>query len=154
MNHAEQEFRRFGNLLARARREALGIIADDKANTKYRLSLVGERLLKVFPEIDACTTREQRLMLINANPVDATDVAPGKDSMLHLIWAQSLESSAMRRTDHWNGMDRAPLYWAVGFVMIEVMCTDEAKGGVDQAFRDAFGRSFDDLVGEDDDGGN
>ncbi len=152
MNHAEQEFRRFGNLIARSRRDALRVLAGDKANTRYRLCLIGERLLAQFPAIDATTTREQRLMLIGANLADARDVQPGKDSMMHLVWAESLEWSAMRRGDQCNDMHRAPLYWSVGFVMIDVMCSPEAEAGVDHAFREAFGRSFEDLAGEGDDG--
>ncbi|MFM0136839.1 hypothetical protein [Caballeronia grimmiae] len=152
MNHAEQEFRSFGNLIARSRRDALRIIADDNPNTEHRLSLIGERLMANFDAIDACTTREQRLMLIGANPADARDVRPGKDSMIHLVWANSLEWSAMRRGDQWNDMHRAPLYWCVGFVMIEVLCSPEAKADVDYAFRQAFGATFEDLArGHDDD---
>ncbi|SAL16953.1 hypothetical protein AWB71_00681 [Caballeronia peredens] len=150
MNLAEQEFRRFGNLIARSRRDALRIIADDRTNRRHRLSLIGERLLGKFSEIDACTTREQRLMLIGANPADARDVRPGKDSMLHLVWAESLEWSAMRRRDDGNDMPCAPLYWCVGFVMIEEMCSPEAATGVDQVFRRAFGCSFDEWAGGDD----
>lgn len=152
MNHAEQEFRAFGNLIARCRRDALRILADDKTNRRGRLSLIGERLIAKFDAIDASTTREQRLMLIGANLADARDVLPGKDSMMHLVWAQSLEWSAMRRDDQRNDMHRAPLYWSVGFVMIDVMCSPEAEAGVDHAFREAFGRSFEDLAGGGEDG--
>jgi hypothetical protein len=151
MNMADRGFRRFGNLIARSRRDALRILGDDKSNRRGRLSLIGERLIAKFDAIDACTTREQRLMLIGANVADARHVAPGKDSMMHLVWAESLEWSAMRRRDHGNDMPRCPLYWCVGFVMIDVMCSPEAKFGVDHAFRQAFGRSFEDLAGDNDD---
>lgn len=52
---------RFGNLIARCRREARRIIAGGGPNMRYRLGLVGERLIAAFDEIDACTTLEQRL---------------------------------------------------------------------------------------------
>jgi hypothetical protein len=146
VNHAETEFRAFGNLIARCRRDALCIISDGAPNMQYRLGLIGERLMSAFNAIDASTTREQRLMLIGANPVDAPNVAPGKESMLHLIWAYSLEWSAMRRGDEWIATNRAPLYWAVGFVMFDHMKTDEARPSVDEAFRLTFGVSFDDLA--------
>ncbi|PMS17844.1 hypothetical protein C0Z18_18530 [Trinickia dabaoshanensis] len=112
----------------------------------YRLGLVGERLIAAFTEIDACTTLEQRLMLIGANPADAREVEAGRDSMLYLLWAHSLESSAMRRGDESNDFDRAPLYWAVSFVMLDVITTDEAKPGVDAAMRRAFGVTFEELA--------
>lgn len=140
---------RFGNLIARCRREARQIIADDGAHTHYRLSLIGERLIAGFAEIDAGTTLEQRLMLIGANAADARDVKRGRDSMLYLLWAHSLEWSAMRRGDEWNALERAPLYWAVCFVMLDTMKTDEAQPGVDAAFRHAFGVTFDELAGRD-----
>jgi hypothetical protein len=104
---------RFGNLIARCRRDARRIIADGGSNRLYRLGLVGERLMAAFKEIDVNTTRAQRLMLIGANPIDARGVEPGKDSMLHLLWAESLEWSAMRRGEESNDFECAPLYWAV-----------------------------------------
>ncbi|WP_322040816.1 hypothetical protein [Burkholderia diffusa] len=133
---------RFGNLMARCRREARRIIAGGGPNMRYRLGLVGERLMCAFDEIDARTTLEQRLMLIGANPADARDVEPGRDSMLYLLWGHNLEWSAMRRGDEYNEFDRAPLYWAVGFVMLDAMATDEARPGVDAAIREAFGGTF------------
>ena len=146
MNHAETELCAFGNLIARCRRDALRIVADRSPNMQYRLGLVGERLMASFGSIDASTTREQRLMLIGANQADAHDVQFGKDSMLHLIWADSLEWSAMRRGDEWNDLHRAPLYWSVAFVMLDHMRTDEAQPALDQAFRETFGRLFEDLA--------
>jgi hypothetical protein len=140
------DLRPFGNLIARCRRDALRIIADDKPNTKYRLGLIGECLVAAFNEIDASTTLEQRLMLLGANPADARDVKPGHDSMMHLLWAHSLEWSAMRRGDEWNSFEHAPLYWAVSYVMLDLMKTDEAKPSVDAAFRAAFGGTFDELA--------
>ncbi len=138
---------RFGNLIARCRREARRIIADDAPHTHYRLGLIGDRLIAAFAEIDAGTTLQQRLMLIGANAADARDVEPGHDSMLHLLWQHSLEWSAMRRGDEWNAMERAPLYWAVGYVMLDLMRTDEATPSVDAAMRHAFGTTFDELAG-------
>lgn len=137
---------RFGNLIARSRRDARRIIAERGPNMRYRLGLVGERLIAAFTEIDACTTPQQRLMLIGANLADAWDVEPGRDSMLYLLWAHSLESSAMRRGDDRIEFDRAPLYWAVSFVMLDTMATDEAKPGVDAAMRRAFGGTFEELA--------
>jgi len=137
---------RFGNLIARSRRDASRIIAEGGPNMFYRLGLVGERLMAAFTEIDACTTPQQRLMLIGANPADARDVEPGRDSMLYLLWGHSLEWSAMRRNDERNEFDRAPLYWAVSFVMLDLMATDEAKPGVDAAMRRAFGVTFEELA--------
>lgn len=113
---------------------------------RYRLTLVGERLIGAFDEIDARTTLEQRLMLIGANSADARDVEPGRDSMLHLLWGYSLEWSAMRRGDERNAFDCAPLYWAVSFVMLDWMATDEAKPGVDAAMREAFGGTFEEWA--------
>ena len=136
----------FGNLIARSRRDARRIIAEDGPNMFYRLGLVGERLIAAFPELDVGTTLEQRLMLIGANPADARDVEPGRDSMLYVLWAHSLESSAMRRGDERIEFDRAPLYWAVSFVMLDAMATDEAKPGVDAAMRRAFGGTFEELA--------
>ncbi|MFM2422465.1 MAG: hypothetical protein RL291_995 [Pseudomonadota bacterium] len=137
----------FGNLIARCRRDARRIIAGKAApNMRYRLGLIGERLVAAFPVIDDNTTLDQRLMLIGANPADARHLTSDHDSMLHLIWVESLEWSAMRRADEWNGLDRAPLYWAVSYVMIDWMRTDEAKSDVDAAFRHAFGKTFDDLA--------
>ncbi|WP_124515801.1 hypothetical protein [Burkholderia ubonensis] len=136
----------FGNLMARCRREARRIIAGGGPNMRYRLSLVGERLMCAFDEIDACTTLEQRLMLIGANPADARDIEPGRDSMLHLLWGYSLEWSAMRRGDERNTFDCAPLYWAVSFVMLDWIATDEAKPGVDAAMRGAFGGTFEEWA--------
>jgi hypothetical protein len=138
--------RRFGNLMARCRRDAQRIIADGGPNKLYRLGLIGERLIAAFAEIDASTTREERLMLIGANPADARDVKPGHDSMLHLLWAHSLEWSAMRRGDEDTTFERAPLYWAVGSVMLDLMKTDEARPIVDAAMRDAFGGTFEELA--------
>jgi hypothetical protein len=143
---------RWGNLLARCRRDALAVIADDRPNTLYRLGLIGERLIAAFPAIDAGTTPAERLMLIGANPADARDVEPGHDSMLHLLWAQSLEWSAMRRHDDDNPFERAPLYWAVGSVMLDFMRTDEAKPSVDAAMRATFGKTFEDMATGDNDG--
>ncbi len=137
---------RFGNQMARCRREARRIIAGGGPNMRYRLGLVGERLMCAFDEIDACTTLEQRLMLIGANPADARHVEPGRDSMLHLLWGYSLEWSAMRRGDGHIEFDSAPLYWAVSFVMLDLMATDEAKPGVDAAMRDVFGGTFEEWA--------
>lgn len=137
---------RFGNLIARCRREARRIIAGGGPNMRYRLGLVGERLMCAFDEIDARTTLEQRLMLIGANPADARNVEPGRDSMLHLLWGCSLEWSAMRRGDEHIELDCAPLYWAVSFAMLDLMATDEAKLGVDAAMREAFGGTFDEWA--------
>lgn len=137
---------RFGNLIARSRRDARRIIAEGGPNMCYRLSLVGERLIATFTEIDACTTLEQRLMLIGANPADARDVEPGRDSMLHLLWAYSLESSAMRRGEERHELESAPLYWALSYLMLDVMATDEAKPGLDAAMRRAFGVTFEELA--------
>jgi hypothetical protein len=138
--------RRFGNLIARCRRDALRIIAEKPPAMVYRLSLIGERLIAAFDDIDAGTTLEQRLMLIGANTADARDVKPGKDSMLHLLWAHSLEWSAMRRGDEWNDLERAPLYWSVGYVMFDLMTADEARPGVDAAMRHVFGATFDERA--------
>lgn len=138
------DLRPFGNLLARCRRDALRIIADDASNTSYRLALIGERLLAAFGDIDAATTLRQRLELIGGNIADADDVMPGDDSMLHLIWAHGLEWSAMRRGDEYIDYHRAPLYWCIGFVMLDFMGTDEAKPAVDRAFRKTFGALFED----------
>ncbi len=138
--------RRFGNLIARTRRDALQILADDKPNRTYRFSLLGERLIAAFNDIDACTTRGQRLELIGANPADARDLKSGRDSMMHLIWAYSLEWSAMRRGDEWNDLSRAPLYWSVCYVMLDYMKTDEAQPNVGAAFRAAFGGTFEELA--------
>jgi len=134
---------RFGNLITRCRREARRIIADGGPHMHYRLGLIGERLIAAFDEIDACTTAEQRLMLIGANAADTRDVKRGHDSMLHLLWAHSLEWSAMRRGEEWNALESAPLYWAVGYVMMDWMRTEEASGTVDDAMRQAFGTTFD-----------
>jgi len=140
------DLHRFGNLIARCRRDARRIIADGGANKLYRLGLVGERLMAAFDDIDAGTTLEQRLMLIGANAADSRDVEPRKDSMLHLLWAHSLEWSAMRRHDEDNEWERAPLYWAVSAVMLDLMKTDEAKPSVDAAFRHTFGATFEELA--------
>ena len=137
---------RFGNLIARSRRDARRIIAEGGPNMGYRLGLVGERLITAFTEIDACTTLEQRLMLIGANPADAQEFEAGRDSMLHLLWAHSLESSAMRRGDQRIEFDRAPLYWAVSFVLLDWIATDEAKPGLDTAMRRVFGVTFEELA--------
>lgn len=137
---------RFGNLIARSRRDARRIIAQGGPNMGYRLGLVGERLIAAFTEINACTTLEQRLMLIGANPADAREVEAGRDSMLHLLWGHSLESSAMRRGEEWHELESAPLYWALSHLMLDVMATDEAKLGVDAAMRRAFGGTFEQLA--------
>jgi hypothetical protein len=142
--------KRFGNLIARSRRDALRIMGDDAPNTIYRLRLIGERLMAAFKEIDACTTLEERLMLIGANPADARDVEPGHDSMLYLLWAYSLEWSAMRRRDQWNDHDRAPLYWAVGYTMLESMSTPEMQPAVNNALNDVFGVTFEEQGGSSD----
>lgn len=73
---------RFDNLIARCRREARRIIGDGKPNQRYRLALICERLLASFEEIDASMTREQRLTLIGANPVDARSVRRRRDDVL------------------------------------------------------------------------
>jgi len=137
---------RFGNLIARCRRDARRINADGGANKMYRLGLLGERLMAAFDDIDAGTTLEQRLMLIGANAADAWDAEPGKNSMLHLLWAHSLEWSAMRRGDEGTTFERAPLYWAVSAVMLDLMKTDEAQRSVDAAFRHTFGATFEELA--------
>ncbi len=146
MNAHANDVRRFGNLMARSRRDARQIIAAGGSNLHYRLGLVGERLIAAFDEIDASTTLAERLMLIGANPADARDMGPGRDSMLHLLWAHALEWSAMRRGDEWNDLDRAPLYWCVSYVMLDYMGTDEAKPSVDEALRRAFGMTFEDVA--------
>src|SRR5579863_1043721 len=110
---------RFGNLITRCRREARRIIADGGPHMHYRLGLIG------------------------ANAADTRDVKRGHDSMLHLLWAHSLEWSAMRRGEEWNALESAPLYWAVGYVMMDWMRTEEASGTVDDAMRQAFGTTFD-----------
>lgn len=138
---------RFGNLIVRSRRDARRIIAEGGPNMFYRLGLVGERLIAAFPEIDVGTTLEQRLMLIGANPADARDVDPGKDSMHYLLWAYSLEWSAMRRGADFIEYEAAPLYWAVGCVMLDWAKTDEAQPSVDAAMRSAFGATFEELAG-------
>lgn len=135
-------FRRFGNLIARCRRDALRIASDGEPHRIRRLRFVGERLMAAFGEIDACTTREQRLMLIGANPADARDIPASEDSMLYLLWGHSLEWSAMRRHDLCNDYERAPLYWAVGYVMLEWMSTDEGRPGANEALRETFGLTF------------
>lgn len=142
----QSNLRPFGNLIARCRRDARRIIADDRPNRMYRLGMVGERLIAAFKEIDAGTTRVQRLMLIGANPADARNLEPGQDSMLHLLWAKNLEWSAMRRGDAENSFERAPLYWAVSAVMFDLMGTDEAKPMLDAAMRDVFGGTFEELA--------
>jgi hypothetical protein len=140
------DLHRFGNLIARCRRDALRIIAEKPPTMGHRLALIGERLIATFNEIDACTTMADRLMLIGANHADACDVEPGRDSMLYLLWGHNLEWSATRRGEEWNDLDRAPLYWSVSYVMLDWMCTDEAKPSVDAAMRHAFGTTFDELA--------
>ena len=86
-------------------------------------------------------------MLIGANPADARGGGEaGRDSMLHLLWAHSLESSAMRRGEEWHELESAPLYWALSYLMLDVMATDEAKPGVDAAMRGAFGGTFEEWA--------
>ncbi|AOI78025.1 hypothetical protein [Burkholderia sp. NRF60-BP8] len=129
---------RFGNLIAFSRREARRIITEVGEARRHRLSLVGERLIAQFQDIDAGTTLDERLALIGANPADASDIEPGRDSMLHLVWARSLEWSAMRRRDKWIEEERASLYWAVAYVMLDWMGTDEVRPAVDAALRMAL----------------
>lgn len=140
------DLRRFGNLIAQCRRDARRIIADGGANKPYRLGLIGERLIAAFDDIDTGATLEQRLMVIGANAADARDVKPGKDSMLHLLWAHSLEWSAMRQREEGNEWERAPLYWAVSAVMLDLMKTNEAQPSGDAAFRHTFGAIFEKLA--------
>ncbi|PAJ87273.1 hypothetical protein DF011_04085 [Burkholderia ubonensis] len=63
-----------------------------------------------------------------------------------MLWGYSLEWSAMRRGDERNTFDCAPLYWAVSFVMLDWIATDEAKPGVDAAMRGAFGGTFEEWA--------
>ncbi|CAG9268985.1 hypothetical protein BCEP4_540035 [Burkholderia cepacia] len=133
-----RDLRLFGNLIASCRREARQIIAEGGEARRHRLSLVGERLIAQFQDIDAGTTLDERLALIGANLADASDIEPGHDSMLHLVWARSLEWSAMRRRDEWIEEERAPLYWAVAHVMLDWMGTDEVRPAVDAALRMAL----------------
>lgn len=140
------DLQRFGTLIARCRREARPIIAGGEPNMRYRLGLIGERLIAAFDEIDAHTTREQRLMLIGANPADAREVEPGHDAMLHLLWANNLEWSAMRRGEKYVALKQAPLYWCVSSVILDWMNTDEARPHADAAWRDVFGATFEELV--------
>lgn len=130
---------RFGNLIARSRREALRIMAGGGPHMGYRLGLIGERLIAAFNEIDAGTTRAQRLMLIGANPADARDIEPGGDSMLHLLWVHSLEWSAMRRSDDRNSLEDAPLYSCLCQVIVDLLRSDS----VDAAFRYVLGTAND-----------
>lgn len=132
------DLRRFGTTIARSRRAALRVIAEGGDTKQHRLSLIGERLILLFQEVDAGTTLAERLALIGANPADTGVIEPGSDSMLHLVWTRSLEWSAMRRRDEWIEEERAPLYWSVAYVLLDWMATPESRGAVNAALRMAL----------------
>ncbi len=144
------DIQRFQSIISRSRDDALAIIATEGNPKRPRLKMIGERLMAVFDEIDATTTLAQRLVLIDAPPEAAANAGIEDDRMISLVWVYNLEGTATRpQTDDDDfKMEDEPLRWAVMFVMLEWMRTDEGQPLVDQALRETFGDAFDRAFGQ------
>lgn len=91
----------------------------DHLQTIYRAQeSMGRIITDMAPRIDAITTMEQRLELLNCNPADRTHLDETDIGLVHLIAVYCVEDSAAHRRDRLN--DR-PLHAAVNAEMIRVM---------------------------------
>ena len=106
----------------------------DEARVLYRE--IGALLIAVADPIDAETTLEQRLELLNCNVADRTELPSDSQGMLYLMGVYCLEDSAGHRRDQFN--DR-PLHGAVNTHIQHVMfATPEGRAATDKLFDRLF----------------
>lgn len=79
---------------------------------------LGRLIYELAPRIDAMTTMEQRLELLNCNVADRAELDEPNIGLIELIAAYCVEDSAAHRRDQYS--DR-PLYNAVNAEMMRVM---------------------------------
>jgi hypothetical protein len=93
-------------------------------------------IIDMAPRIDAMTTMEQRLELLNCNPVDTGELPEPDIGLVELIGVYCVEDSAAHRHDEFN--DR-PLHAAVNAEIIRVMReTREGRAASEKIFDEAF----------------
>jgi hypothetical protein len=117
----------------RARHE--GIKPHWSAQLERRREL-GRELLDMAPKIDAATTLEQRLDLLNVNVADRAEIRPGAGMVL-IIAGHCLEDSAAHRRDEGaNG----PLFNSVHLeIVITMSSTAKGRAAADKIMTDLFG---------------
>lgn len=97
---------------------------------------LGQDLLALAPEVDAVTTLEQRLDLLNVNVADRAEIRPGA-SLVLIIAGHCLEDSAARRRDEYAD---GPLFNSVHLeIVITMSSTAEGRAATDKIMADLFG---------------
>jgi hypothetical protein len=97
---------------------------------------LGRIIIDMAPRIDAVTTMEQRLELLNCNPSDRAELPEPDIGLVELIGVYCVEDSAAHRGDEFN--DR-PLHAAVNAEIMRVMFkTPEGRAASEQIFDAAF----------------
>lgn len=114
-------------------------ISDIKAEFKIvrdHMRDIGSFLIDLAPAIDAITTLDQRLELLNCNHADRSRIDEPDLGMVMLMAAYCVEDSAEHRNDEWN--DR-PLHTCVNAEMHHVMFhTAEGRELSDKLFDGLF----------------
>jgi len=117
----------------------IAIVEVERKKMREQQELLGRALVDLAPWIDATTTLDQRLELLNCNCADRAELGQlgeANPGMVHLIAVYCVEDSAAHRNDEWN--DR-PMHAAVNAEMHRVMFrTPEGKAASEGLFDELF----------------
>jgi hypothetical protein len=112
------EFSPFNKHRVAQMNEYAAALAELRKLAKKAEQRLGRIVINMAPRIDAVTTLEQRLELLNCNPADRVDLTEPNIGLVELISVHCVEDSATHRADEFN---IRPLHGAVWAEIIRSM---------------------------------